>query len=462
MSSAASAAAEEPASDGGRVLGFWMCTALVVGNIIGVGIFAMPAALAPYGLNALIGWLVNVVGCALLALCFAALSRAFPHDDGPQAYTARAFGKGAAFIVMWSYWVSVWVGNAAIAIGTAGYATVFFPGVMQVPGLPALSALALIWVFVLVNLLGARTAGWVQILTTALKLLPQFAVIVLGLWVLIAHPAWYAAHVPPNPLSWREVSSVCTLALFAMLGIECAMIAAGRVRDPARTIPRATLAGTLLTALVYIAISAVPMFLIPQRELAASNAPYTDLFARVLGGRYGEIVAAFVIVSGLGVLNGFTLIAGEVAQRMARHGGFPSALGQENRYGAPARALLLTGLVTSVLLLTNYTDSVTKVFALLIVIATAGTLPLYLASTLALIVLRRRAAPARGGAPAGTPGPWMLFAASGAVAYCAWVSIGIGTEPLLWTLALCGAGVPLYAWSSLARRRAALLGSEAA
>jgi APA family basic amino acid/polyamine antiporter len=457
-----SGAAGPPTGGGGRVLGLWMCTALVVGNIIGVGIFAMPAALAPYGLNALTGWLINVVGCALLAISFATLSRAFPHDDGPQAYTARAFGKGAAFIVMWSYWVSVWVGNAAIAIGTAGYATVFFPGVMHTPGLAALTALALIWIFVLVNLLGARTAGWVQVLTTALKLLPQFAVIVLGLWVLIAHPALYAAHVPPNPPSWREVSSVCTLALFAMLGIECAMIAAGRVRDPARTIPRATLAGTLLTALVYIAISAVPMFLIPQRELAASDAPYADLFARVLGGRYGVIVAAFVIVSGLGVLNGFTLIAGEVAQRMGRHGGFPLAMARENRRGAPARALVLTGLVTSVLLLTNYSDSVTKVFTLLIVIATAGTLPLYLASTLALIVLRRRAASSPpGGVAAGAPGPWALAAAAGAVAYCGWVSIGIGTEPLLWTLALCGAGAPLYAWSSLARRRAVPLANEA-
>src|SRR5690348_4144934 len=100
-----------------RVLGFWMCTALVVGNIIGVGIFSMPSSLAPYGLNAITGWLVNVVGCTLLALAFAGLARAFPRDDGPAAYIARAFGKGPAFMVMWSYWISIWTANAAIAIG---------------------------------------------------------------------------------------------------------------------------------------------------------------------------------------------------------------------------------------------------------------------------------------------------------------------------------------------------------
>jgi len=429
-----------------------MCTALVVGNIIGVGIFAMPATLAPYGLNAISGWLVTVIGCAFLAISFAGLSRAFPEDDGPSAYTERAFGKGAAFIVMWCYWVSIWVANAAIAIALVGYLTIFFPGLTDTAGLPGLVALSLLWMFVGINLLGARTAGWVQLLTTVLKLVPQVGVIVLGLWLLLAHPAIYAAHVPPNPPSWREISSVSSLALFAMLGIECAMIPASRVRDPQRTIPRATLTGTLVAAAIYIAISAVPMFVIPQAELAVSNSPYADLFARVLGGHYGQAVAAFVLVSGLGVLNGWTLLSGEVVQCMSRHGGFPAAFMHENSRGAPARALLLTAVVTSVMLLTNFTDSISKVFSLLIVIATGATLPLYLASALGLIVLRRLQPPR----PARPRRPrWLQAAALAAVIYCAWVSIGMGTEPLLWTIALGGAGVPLYLWWLHAQRRAA-------
>ena len=86
-----------------------MCTALVVGNIIGIGIFVMPAALAPYGLNALTAWAITVVGCLFLALTFASLARTFPHDDGPYAYTRRAFGEPTAFIAMWCYWISTWV-----------------------------------------------------------------------------------------------------------------------------------------------------------------------------------------------------------------------------------------------------------------------------------------------------------------------------------------------------------------
>lgn len=437
---------------GGRALGFWMATALVVGNIIGVGIFSIPASLAPYGLNALAGWLVIAVGSIFLALTFAGLVRAFPHDDGPAAYTTRAFGRGAAFLVMWCYWVSIWVANAAIAIGVVGYLGILVPALAHTAGLQALAAQALIWLFVLVNLGGARTAGWVQVLTTALKLVPQFAVIVLGVWLLLAHPAIYAAHIPANPLTWRDVSSVSTVALFAMLGVECAIVPAIRVRNPERNVPRATLIGTLLTAGIYVAISVVPMLVIPQQELAASNAPFADLFTRVLGGRYGAAVAAFVVISGLGVLNGWTLMAGEVAQAMSRHGGFPQALARENSRGAPARAVVLTGLVTSAMLLINYTDSIQKVFTLLIVIASAGTLPLYFGSTLALLVLRRR-----GQLPAASARDRIAVgAALAAVAYCLWVSIGIGTEPLLWMIALGGAGLPVYLWCLYAYRRAAV------
>jgi len=446
------------AAEGPRVLGFWMCTALVIGNIIGVGIFSMPASLAPYGLNALTGWVVNVAGCTLLALSFCALARAFPRDDGPTAYIARAFGKGPAFIVMWCYWVSIWIANAAIAMGLVGYAAVFAPALTHTPGMPVLTAMAVIWLFVLVNLMGTKTAGWVQMLTTIIKLMPQLAVILLGLWLLVTDPAMYRAHVPTNPPSWHEVSAVSTLALFAMLGIECAMVPAARVRDPERNIPRATLVGTLLTAVIYIGISVVPMFLIPQQELAASTAPYAELFSRVLGGGYGAILAAFVLVSALGVLNGWTLLAGEVVQSMSRNGGLPEGLSRENSRGAPARALILTGILATLALVTNFTDSVAKIFTFLIVVATAATLPLYFGTTLALVTLKWRGqVPARAGRAV-----LVLAPALGALLYCGWASIGIGPEPLLWLLVLGGAGVPIYLWSLLTqRRRATALGAVA-
>ncbi|MGH8276250.1 MAG: APC family permease, partial [Steroidobacteraceae bacterium] len=271
-------AAESP-----RALGLLMCIALVVGNTIGIGIFMMPAALAPYGLNALPAWLITAAGCIFVAWVFAGLARAFPQDDGPYAYASRAFGDGVAFVMLWCYWVSTWVTNAVIAIGVVGYLSIFFPVLNVNRALAAVTALSLLWAFVVINVLGVRTAGWVQVLSTALKLLPQAGIVALGVWALLAPHAAPLVHVPPTPVSLPAVIAASTIALFAMLGVECAAMPAGRVKDPGRTIPRATFAGTLIVALIYICISMVPMLLIPQAELATSNAPFADLFSRFLG-----------------------------------------------------------------------------------------------------------------------------------------------------------------------------------
>lgn len=432
-----------------RVLGFWMCTALVVGNIIGIGIFVMPAALAPYGLNAITAWAITVVGCLFLALTFANLARRYPQDDGPYAYTRRAFGEGTAFLAMWCYWVSTWVTNAVIAIGLVGYVSIFVPVLNSEPWLKPFVALAFLWFFVLVNVFGARGAGWMQLSTTVLKLMPQAAIIVLGLWILLDHPAAYSAHLPATPASLQAVVGASTIALFAMLGVECAAIPAGLVHDPARTIPRATIAGTLIAALICVCISIVPMLLIPQAELAASNAPFADLIARYVGPGYGKLLAAFVVVSGLGALNGWTLIVGEVTQSFARHGNFPEQLGKVNRYAAPARAFLLTGVVASIMMMMNYNESMAEGFKFLSVVVTAANLPIYFTCSLGAFVLWRRGELGQLDRRAML---WALFALL-AFVYCAFVSIGIGLESLLWALGLGAVGVPVYLWSWRTRRR---------
>jgi len=411
-----------------------MCTAFVVGNVIGVGIFVLPASLAPYGLNALSGWLITVVGCSFLAIALSNLARTFPNDDGPYSYVKRAFGEATAFIVMWCYWFSTWVTNATIAVGIVGYLTVLVPALSATAWVPPVTALSLLWFFVLINLVGARAVGWVQIMTTVLKLVPLVGVICLGVWVLFTNPHAYTEHVPSAPATFKALSGATTLTLFAMLGIECAMVPAGRVRDPSRTIPRATLIGTVVTAAIYIGVSVVPMLLIPQAALAASNAPLADVFSRVLGDRSGQVLAIFVIVGGLGALNGWTLILGEVTQTFARHGTFPRSLAKENRHGAPTFALIVTGAITSVMLLSNYSDSIAGMFGFLNIVVTAGNLPFYLACSLAVLLSSRQSLLVRA-------------AALGAFVFCAWATIGIEPRPLAWAVCLAAAGLPVY-WFS--------------
>ena len=433
------------AADNIRALGVTMCTALVVGNTIGVGIFMLPASLAPYGLNALPAWLITTVGCVFIAWVFAGLARTFPNDDGPYAYTARAFGGGVAFVLMWCYWISTWVTNAVLATGVVGYLSFFFPGLGVNRWLGAVTAVSLVWLFVLINVRGARTAGWVQVLTTVLKLVPQVGIIALGLWAFFAPHPEPVVHLPTTPTSLSAVIAASTLALYAMLGVESAAMPAGRVKDPGRTIPRATFIGTLLVAVIYICVCLVPMLLIPQAELAASNAPFADLFARFLGSGSAKLLAAFVIVGGLGCLNGWTLILGELTVSFARHGGFPPWLGQVNSHLAPTRAFVLTGILASLMMLLNYNDSMAGGFTFLSVVVTAANLPIYLGCALAVLVLWRRGQIAR-------PGPresrWIAAAAL-AMIYCVWASIGIGGRSLAWALCLCALGVPVYWWYAM-------------
>jgi len=434
-------------SDTSRPLGFWTCTALVIGNTIGVGIFLLPATLAPYGLNALWGWLITLIGCICLAMVFSVLPRLLPQEDGPYGYTQRAFGGGITFYVLWCYWFSAWVTNSTIATGVVGYLTILVPALKAVPWLPPLTALALIWTFVLVNSLGIRTAASIQIITTVLKLLPQAGIILLGSWLLVVKPTLYFENIPSNPISLRALLDASTNTLYAMLGIECAAIPAAKVLNPGRTIPRATLVGTAVTAIVYIGVSLIPMFLIPQAELAASNAPFADLFLRYLGPQYGWWLALSIVICGLGALNGWTLIVGELTQTFAIRGRFPAALGKPSSRGTPITAFVATGVLASIILLMNYSESTTKLFTFFSQLVTAANLPLYLACSLAvLIVFKRERIAATGRHELAGRGAALV-----ASVYCLWAFAGVGAKPWLYAIVLAVVAIPFHLASARSR-----------
>jgi APA family basic amino acid/polyamine antiporter len=427
-----------------KPLGFWMCTALIVGNVIGMGMFMLPASLAPYGFNAFLGWAVTIVGCLFIAHTFANFARALPQEDGPYGYTRRAFGNGVAFFVMWCYWVSIWISNATFAVGIVGYLTALAPPLAHFPMLQPAVALMLIWFFVLVNMRGAHASGRVQIVTAALKLLPMLAVVLLGVYLLANDASVYVAHLPTTPLSLEGTAAAGTIALFAMLGVESATVPAGKVEDAERTIPRATMVSTLIIAAVYIGISAIPLLLIPQAELAQSNAPFADLFNRYLGTGSGQWLAIFVVISGLGALNGWTMIAGEVTVSFASHGVFPDAFKKHNRHGAPVAALVFSGVLASVMVLMNYSRSLAQGFTFLSVMVTAATLPLYFIGGLAMIKLWKRGV-VRGSS-------LLLVSAAMATIFSAWAFYGMGSEPFMWALVLGAVSLPLFHGMRMWRR----------
>ena len=426
-----------------RKLGLWMSIALVMGNMIGSGVFLLPASLASYGLNSIVGWLLSAAGAIALAVVLSRLSRAFPDGGGPYAYTHAAFGPLLAFLVAWGYWINVWVGNAAIATGAVSYLVAFVPQIATDPHVSAGIVVVILWILTAVNCIGVRAAGWVQGVTTVLKLIPLLAIAAVGLYAVKLDSLMINAAVP---FSVSAVTASATLTLFALLGLESATIPDGKVDDPERTIPRATMIGTVLTSVIYVVSCSTVLILLPTAHLASSNAPFADVARMFWGGTGATLVALAAAISGFGALNGWILLQGEVPYVMAKDGVFPKVFARTSRRNTPVFALVFGSALVTILVFLNAGDTSVRVFTFMVLLATSACLVMYLVCCLAL--LRLQWLGRLGGARRGTAG----LAAVGLFAglYSLWAIVGAGREAPLWGLVLFGLGGPVY-W--LMRRR---------
>jgi len=448
MTELASSSTPPTASADTRKLGIWMCLALVVGNIIGSGVFLLPASLAPYGINSVIGWIVTAAGAMFLAVVFARLARVYPQAGGPYVYPRVAFGELVGFLMAWGYWTSVWVGNAAIAIGTVASLAELIPALKTSVGAPAVVACLLIWFLTLVNYRGVKFMGVFQLVTTILKLLPLLAVIVLaGLLLLEGNPNVILAE--PQPITFDAVTASAALTLWALLGLECATVPSDNVIDPQRTIPRATLWGTLLAALIYVLACSTIVMLLPSEPLAQSNAPFADVLRRFWGDGAASALALFAFISGFGALNGWILVQGEMPRVLAREGVFPKIFARESRHATPGFALFTTSALATPLVLMNYSDTMVEIFTFVILISTAEFLVMYLFCALAALKLAIRGDLGVHGASF----RWLLVVAVIAALYSLWTLYGAGWRALGWSLALFAAGLPVYYGMKWQQRR---------
>jgi len=420
-------------------LGFWMCVALVVGNSIGSGVFLLPAALAPFGLNSVIAWGFTASGAIALAIVFARLSRALPQAGGPYAYVHVAFGPLLAFVVAWGYWISIWVGNVSIATAGVSYLSPLLPWIAEKPGASVLTTLLFLWLLTFVNWYGIKASGWVQGVTTVLKILPLLAVGALGLTSLHSSSAVSTLSIP---LSVSGVTAAATLTLWALLGLESATIPADKVANPARTIPIATLLGTIITALICAIACTTVLLLVPPATLAQSNAPFVDLAARFWGTGAGKLVAVFAAISAFGALNGWILLQGELPRAMANRGEFPRIFARESVHNTPGFGLCFGSALATLLILANYQKSMVSVFTFMILLSTTACLVLYALCSLALLRLQwtQQLGAARGRSVA------LGIVGILATAYSLWAIIGAGADAVLWGAALLLLGVPLYYW----------------
>lgn len=417
-----------------RKLGFAMCVALVVGNMIGAGVFLLPVSLAPLGWNSVYGWLFTIAGSLCLVAVLVRLARGRAGSCGAYSYPAAAFGPGAGFVVAWSYWLSCWTANATLAIAAVSNFSMVWPALAG-PGVPAAAAITLLWLFTLINCLGVRTAGEVQVLTTILKLVPLGGVIIVAFWFFVSGSATVAAH-NSVPISGSAISAAATLTLFAMLGFESVMMAGDRVKDAERAVPRATLIGVLIAGFIYLLACSAVTLMLPVAELEASNAPFATFFATLVDPTLGPIVAIFAAIAALGALNGFVLLQAEMPLALAQHELLPAWVARFNRNEVPYRIHLVSSGLATLVVIANYSRGLANLFQFMVLVTTSVAIIFYLACALASFRLARQ------GRIASSPG--FIAVAIAAFAYSAWAFYGAGIEASLWSVAMTAVAIPIY------------------
>ena len=413
-----------------RGLGQWMLIALVIGNIIGSGVFVLPAALAPYGAASLLGWGLSLGGALMLALIYAWLAQIVRNHGGAYAYARLAFGDGVGFLVGWSYWVCVWSANAAIAVAFAGSLGAVWPAATATPLRGALCALGALWVCSAISLSGVREAGRTAIVTTLLKLVPLVVFGILGLaWV---HTSAYEPFNPSHAPIFNATTSVAALTLWAFLGLETATVPTDVVENPQRTVPRATVIGMSIAGVATMLACTVVIGMLPADVLQASAAPMAEAARHVWGNAAGTAIGVVATISCFGALNGWVLLQAQTSLAAAQDGLFPKAFARLDSRGTPWIGLLVSSVLASTLIASNYTHSLVALFTFSILLSTATTLLPYLVTVLAWWRIDKQAR------------WWRRAVAIGALVFSVWALIGTGAQPLMWGAVLLLAGLPIY------------------
>ncbi len=348
--------------------GLWRATALVVGNIVGSGILMLPASLGLYGSLGLVGWALTTVGSICVALVFARLARRIPKIGGPYAYAHKAFGDFVGFQMAWSYWVGLWAGNAAVATVFVSYLTTFWPELGQNMILSFTVAAGSIWAFTLLNSLSLKWAGSFQVFAVIVKVLPLAAIGIFGIFYF--EPSHFTPLNPSGQPVLTALGSSLALTLFAFLGIESATVPADDVIDPEKTIPRATLIGTLIAAGIYTWVMVVMLGLMSPIELSQSNAPFADA-GRIIFGEWAVPILSFsAAMAAFLTLNGWVMLQGQVPLAAARDGLFPKIFARETKQGTPAWGLVLSSCLIMVMLAMNYQASLVEQFTTIVLFTT--------------------------------------------------------------------------------------------
>lgn len=414
------------------MLGPWMTLALVIGSVIGSGIFYLPIALAPLGGSVPIGWLISGVGIMAMAYCASRIVS--PDGGGIQAYVEHELGITAGFIVTWVTWWSSCIGNPAVALATSAALASIIPGLAN--HLVVLSSIFLALLTAL-NMRGIRKAGELAVVTVLIKILPLIAVVVIA--AMLGSKGAPLQRIDSPPASLGNIATASALCLFALTGFEFALSPVGKIRDPERNLSRALVGGLALVAIIYLLTTLSLSLIMPNAAIAKSIAPFPAAIGLYWDGTAAILAALAMAISAFGTLNASLLGCGEMLYSLALRGDVPRIFARNNRFNAPWIAQLASAAVGFVLLGLNEAKGTTELFTFITLLAADAVLYLYSAAAIAAAVKDRK--------------PSTTIACAIGLVFVLYAFYGSGLEAFLLSLALLASGFVIFFFRKRATSR---------
>lgn len=428
-----------------KEIGLFTATALVVGNMMGSGIFMLPASLAGVsGPGAtILAWILTGLGSLVLALTFANLGSKIPKTGGTYEYSRLAYGNFMGFMTAWLYWNGSWIGNATIFIVVATYLGEVISALTNSPMVGFLFCSAILWTSTYINIRGTKLAGMVTSIITVFKVLLFIFFIVIGLMY------FDPTNLTPMFPAGKGVSTIpmaAALTLWAFMGLETASVAGGEIKNPEKNVKRSTIMGMLISTVLYILISIVAMGAMNQSELATSTAPISDIIVKVLNLKSLDALNIAIAISILGTGMGWLLSTARVAYAAGEDGIFPKTFAKVHpKYNTPYVALIIGSIFINIIFLMNFTKGLAGAYNFIVVLATLSYLPIYAISTIAEIILMVK----DDKKPSLKAHLGLIIRCLIGFAFAVWAIYASGAEIVMYGFILILLGVPVYGYMSI-------------
>ena len=365
----------------------WQLTILTAVNMIGSGIILLPSKLAEVGTISLYSWIVTAGGSLALAYAFARCGMLSRKPGGMGGYAEYAFGKAGNFMANYTYGLSLVIANVAIAITAVGYGTVLFNATLT-PLQTCFWTIVLLIITTVANFGGARITGRIGAVTVWGVIVPVVLVAVLG-WFWFSGATWSAAWNPRNLEFLPAVGSSISITLWAFLGLESACANADAAENPERDVPIAVLAGTIGAAIIYIVSTNVIAGIIPNAELARSNAPFGLVFSTMFSPLVGQIVTTAMVIACIGSLLGWQFTVAQVFKSSADVGYFLPIFKMATKAGTPIIGMIVLLVAQVALSLMTISPELSAQFQKIVDFAVVTNLVPYVMSMAALITIQK-------------------------------------------------------------------------